>query len=158
VHSRFGIQLAEQVDDLPLGSAKLSIGPIRRDLSEVADLTFPLYAWIIERLKVAQLKSLLNAQSVSIEKQARQLVLLRSLLTNLVGTPESEARTILGPLDALKELRDKAAHVAKPDYAAVLPRLGLSAMPATPRRYWDAVVDAVANSLIQVAERIKLAS
>jgi hypothetical protein len=158
MHSRFGNQLADRVSDLPPGSGKLSVGPIRGDLSEVADLSVPLYAWVIERLNVAQLKSLLNAQSAPIDKAARQLGLLRSLLTKVIGTSESEARSILGPLDALNDLRAKAAHVAEPDYAAVLSRLGLSAMPATPRRYWDAVVDAVANSLVQVAERIKLAS
>jgi len=157
VQSRFGIQLSERVDDLPSDSGRLSIGPIRGDFSEVADLAVPLYAWVIERLQVAQLKSLLNARSVAFEKSARQLALLRSLLTNVGGTAEPEAKTILGPLDALNELRNKAAHIAKPDYAAILPRLNLSAMPATPRRYWDAVVDAVANSLNQVTERIKLA-
>jgi hypothetical protein len=157
VHFRFGIQLAQRVSDLPPGSGRLSVGPIHGDLSEVADLAVPLYAWVIERLLVARLRSLLKAQSVPIKESARQLVLLRLLLTNVAGTAEPEARKILGPLDALNELRSKAAHVAKPDYSALLPRLGLSAMPATPRRYWDALVDAVANSLHQVTERIKLA-
>ena len=36
--SRFGVKLAERVDDLPPGSDRLSIGPIRADFSEVADL------------------------------------------------------------------------------------------------------------------------
>lgn len=156
VHSRFGIQLAERVDDLPPDSGRLSVGPIRGEFLEVADLAVPLYSWVIERLRVAELRSLLKAQSVPFETSARQLVLLRLLLTNVAGTAEAEAKTILGPLDALNELRSKAAHVAKPDYSAVLARLGLSAMPVTPRRYWDAVVDAVANSLRQVTERIKL--
>jgi hypothetical protein len=155
VNSRFGVQLADRVNDLPLGSGRLSIGPIRGELSEVADLALPLYARVIERLKIDRLKSLLKGQSASFEKSARQLALLRSLLTSAIGTAETEAKIIIGPLDALNELRSKAAHVAKPDYTAVLSRLGLSAMPATPRRYWDAVVDAVANSLNQITEKIK---
>jgi hypothetical protein len=115
----------------------------------------PLYAWVIERLKVAQLKSLLTSQSVQVEKSARQLGLLQSLLTEVVGTPESEARAALGPLSALNELRAKAAHLAKPDYAALLPRLGSPTTPGTARRYWDAIVDAVANSLNLVAEKVR---
>jgi hypothetical protein len=157
VYSRFGIQLSEPVKDLPPGSGRMSVGPIRGDLSEVADLSVLLYAWVIERLLVARLRSLLSARSVPIEKSTRQLALLRSLLMNVAGTAEPEAKAILGPLDALNELRSKAAHVAKPDYSAILPRLGLSVMPATSRRYWDAVVDAVASSLHQITERIKLA-
>src|SRR5258707_2312284 len=41
-------------------------------------LAVPLYAWVVERLLVARLRSLLDARSVAIEKSARQLALLRS--------------------------------------------------------------------------------
>ena len=158
VHSRFGVEVGDRMRDPPRGSDRLSIGPIHGTFSEVADLAMLLYAWVVEGIAIGRLQTILAAQSTPYEPSMRQFGLLRLVLTRLAGTAEAEAKRLLGPLDALNELRAKAAHVANADYAALLPRLGLSAMPATPRRYWNEVVEAVSNSLVEIASRIRSGS
>jgi hypothetical protein len=158
IREKFQVELyGIDLDDAPEQSGRLSIGPLSGQLHEVAELAVPLYAWVIQAMDVTALRSVLKQHCIEVPEKGGQIVLLRTILSELAGLPADDTRQVTGPLTAVNELRAKAAHVAEPDFEAVLPMLGLPAMPSSPREFWDSLVDAVAQSLQMMTALVRSA-
>ena len=129
----------------------MSVRPVRGEVREVVDLAKPLYTWTIESMSIAAIRAPLKAAKVDFDPQAKQIVFLRTVLIRIVDMPESDARALVAPLEALNGLRVAAAHALPAELNDHYRRLGVMGMPATTRAAWTLLVDHVAEALNKIA-------
>ena len=125
---------------------RLSVGAISNQFTEVLDLAKILYGWIIETMKVDQLRNTLISLGGTVDKSLRQIKLLEKILV-AKGLDQAQARTITAPLAGLNELRIGSAHIGNPELEVAFRLMGASMAPETPRLAWNLCVDAVTNCL-----------
>jgi hypothetical protein len=151
---KFGAEVYRAAEPLDRDRQRISVGPVRGDLREVVDLAKPLYAWVVESLETKGLRSPLDAKSVQYEKTARQIVLLRTVLTAVAAMPEADVRALIAPLVGLNDLRVASAHSLDHSLDGAFRLLGLPGTPSTPRQAWDGIVDSVVDSLKRIASAL----
>ena len=130
---------------------RMSVGPVRGEVREVVDLAKPLYTWTIESMSIAAIRAPLKAAKVTFDPQAKQIVLLRTVLIRIVDMPEPDARALVAPLEVLNGLRVAAAHALPAEINDHYHRLDVTGMPATTRAAWTLLVNHVAEALNKIA-------
>jgi hypothetical protein len=105
-------------------------------------------SWVVEGLRIVALRKPLGL--VAYEKDWRQLKLIDTLMSGVLGCGEPDVTTVVGPLKDLNALRVGHAHslgVPKTRYFNI-GRCGV-------RDAWFVVVDGVAGGLHFLAERVR---
>ena len=125
----------------------MNVGPIRGEQHEVVQLAQPLYSWVIESMSIGALRAPLEQGGIEFDPSAKQIVLLRTVLANVVSVGERRGQSLVTALQALNKLRVNAAHSIEGDVDEQYERMGMAHAPVTPRAAWDAVVEAIVMSL-----------
>jgi hypothetical protein len=146
---QFGEDLYPDLDRLPRAAdaQHMSVGPVRGEEREVVTLAQPLFAWVVESMSTEALRAPLKQGGIAYEPQARQIVLFRTVLAEVVGVEEGRAQSLVTVLQALNKLRVHAAHSLEGDIAEQYRRMGMPHVPHTPRAAWDGIVEAVVRTL-----------
>jgi hypothetical protein len=129
----------------------MNVGPVRGEQREVVQLAQPLYTWVIESMSIGALRAPLEQGGIGFDLNARQIVLLRTVLAKVVGVGESQGQSLVSALQALNKLRVDAAHSIESDVGEHYQRMGMTHTPETPRAAWDGVVEAIVTALDGVA-------
>ncbi len=148
---RFSQELYSDFEPQQADLRRMSVGPVRGDVREVVDLAKPLYTWTVESLQVSALRTPLATNGIEFDKQAKQIVLLRTLLKEIVGLPENDAVSLVDPLRGLNDLRVIAAHSLNHDFDDAFRKLGVESVPESPRDAWDRLVDRIAGALDSIS-------
>ena len=148
---RFSQELYSDFELQQSDLGRMSVGPVRGDVREVVDLAKPLYAWAIESLQVSALRTPLATNGIEFDKQAKQIVLLRTLLKEIIGLPENDAASLVAPLRGLNDLRVIAAHSLNHNFDDAFRKLGVESVPESPRGAWDRLVDHIVAALDSIS-------
>lgn len=148
---RFSQELYSDFEPQQGDVRRMSVGPVRGDMQEVINLAKPLYAWTIESLQVSALRTPLATNGIEFDSQAKQFVLLRTLLKKIVGLSENEAASLVAPLRGLNELRVIAAHSLTRDFDDAFRKLGVESVPESPRDAWDCLVDCIGSAIDSIS-------
>jgi hypothetical protein len=131
-------------------ASHLSVGPIGADDAEFLDLAKVIYNAFIEKMNIKTLRSEIGT---AVDDNWRQIRLLEELLMKR-GSSKEDARTMVKPLHALRQLRVADAHVSAAEVESAFRDLGINSAPGTPRQKFNVCVDAVANTLNWIATNL----
>jgi hypothetical protein len=150
--AKFGVALYPQPEGEVHSASHISVGPVGPDDREFLDLAKVLYNAVVENMSITNLRTAIGS-SREIDPKWRQIKLLAEVFV-AHGLPAAAAATLLRPIDALNRLRITEAHLTEEKYESAFRDLGVRVVPATPRRKWNASLDAVVAALHRIAERI----
>jgi hypothetical protein len=117
---RFSLPLVNDWEPSYQELSRLSVGPISNQYTEVLDLTKILYGWIIETMRIGNLRDVLDSLGGNVDQNLRQIKLLE---------------------------RIGSAHIGSPALKSAFELLGSSIVPLTPREGWNLCADSIVNCL-----------
>lgn len=135
---------------------RMSVGPLRDDMQEVAELAKSLYSWVVERMAVDFLRAALKLARVPYGPEEKQIALLAKVVGLATETPD-EARRLMSPLRGLNDLRVSVAHSLERSPTSALQSIGVDMSTTTARPAWNGVVDSIAEMFLKAAEVLRRA-
>jgi hypothetical protein len=153
---RFGKSLYRTTHDLLPSHRHISVGPVTENVKEFLELAKTLYAITVEDFDEKTIKHCLPPEQRPQKGEVlRSIALLERLLVSR-GHESAEVRPVIDRLRALNRLRVIDAHLlSTEDVAKEFEFWGVSSPPKSRRAMWHTAVDAIANTLHEIASMIE---
>jgi hypothetical protein len=150
---RLEVELYRQRDPSKRERMRLTLGPITDDPQELARLAQILYDWVVEAMKVASLRSVLEANHIGFDVAMRQIGLLGLLLSEFSKVSATDVTRLMQPFELLNRLRIKSAHTVSGSVEQEFRQADMIVSPFEVRAAYVRLVD----SLCAGAEAVGLA-